>query len=111
MSDPDSFRSRVTTSLALSASPIVPDKGIQQPSQVARGPIVPFAERDLSEWGVTAAPQSEGIRLQLTMSERHVQVLEAFARKRRTANRATIERIIEKFVESGEFARLMDQYD
>ena len=70
-----------------------------------------FAEIDLSQWGIMESSEGSVVRIQGRISARHNLIVEAFARKRRMTTRGALERVIEKFVESGEFARLMDQYD
>ena len=66
-----------------------------------------FDEIDLSQWGIMEPSEGSVIRMQGRISERHHRILEAVAKRQRTTNRAALERILELFVESGEFAKLM----
>lgn len=71
--------------------------------------MIPFAEIDLSRWGVVEPSEGSVIRMQGRISERHHRILETVAKRQRTTNRAALERILELFVESGEFAELMNR--
>ncbi|PZQ48821.1 MAG: hypothetical protein DI556_13480 [Rhodovulum sulfidophilum] len=106
MSKADELRDRITKSFALS----VEDNGVLARGD-ARDPGTAFPDLDLMRWGVTAASGAGTARVQITMDLRHFQVLESFAKKRRMSNRAALERVLEKFVESGEYDRLMSQSD
>ena len=89
-----------------------PISATAQPEVLEPNPkMIPFAEHDLSAWGIMEPSEENFVRMQARISERHNLIVEAFARKRRMTNRGALERVIEKFVESGEFARLMDQHD
>lgn len=68
-------------------------------------------EDDLSHFGVTAEAAKNFSRAQLKVSERHTQIIQTVARKRRLTNRAALEIMIERFVEHGAFARLMEGPD
>ena len=77
---------------------------------MAGEPTHRFNEIDLSRWGIAASSKGAAdARLHGRISDRHHQILKAVARRQRMTNRAALARIVELFVESGEFAKLMNR--
>ena len=70
----------------------------------------PFDEADLSIWGIDTS-EGEPKLVRVAISERHHSLVAAVAQRRRMTNRAVLERVVEKFFENGEFARLMETPD
>lgn len=82
-------------------------RGASNQRQASR---TPFEQADLSAWGIE--PGEEETRMvRVAISERHHSLVAAVSQRRRMTNRAVLERVVEKFFESGEFARLMETPD
>lgn len=69
-----------------------------------------FEQADLSAWGIEPG-EDEPKLVRVAISERHHSLVGAVAQRRRMTNRAVLERVLEKFFENGEFARLMETPD
>lgn len=78
--------------------------------QVSQVRLMAFDDLDLAEWGCD--PEGAGSRrVRFELSERHMRAVLAFAKRRRLTGRVALEWMVESFVESGQFARLMSQSD